>query len=120
MEKLIFVYNSFSGKHNALLDSLLKTVMPRSQTCKLCELTHGIFSEKNAWKEFRKNSEVKMEFLHLDEFRKKYASKFGFKYTFPIVLWEDEGELGILISTEELEELESVEELIALLKTKTW
>lgn len=59
-----------------------------------------------------------MEFLHLDEFRKKYASKFGYKFTFPIVLWEDERELGILISTEELAELKNVEELIGLIKTR--
>ncbi|HSP12239.1 MAG TPA: hypothetical protein VLO29_06910 [Salegentibacter sp.] len=119
MEKLIFVYNAFSGKHNAFLDSVLKLIAPGAQTCNLCKLTHGAFSEKKAWKDFRKNSEVEMEFLHLDEFRKKYASKFGYKYTFPIVLWEDEKEMGILISTEELEKLKNAEELIALLKTRT-
>lgn len=118
MEKLLFVYNSFSGRHNALLDSLLKLVRPKYQQCKLCELTQGAFSEKKAWKEFRQNSGIEMEFLHLDEFRKKYASKFGYKFTFPIVLWEDERELGILISTEELAELKNVEELIGLIKTR--
>lgn len=119
MDKLIFVYNSFSGSHNAILDSVLKLVGSRSTSCNLCKLTHGVFSEKKAWKEFRRNSDLEIDFLHLDEFRKKYASKFGYKYTFPIVLWEDEREMGILVSTEELEEMENVEELIALLESRT-
>ncbi len=119
MDKLIFVYNSFSGRHNALLDSVLKLVGSRSAPCNLSQLTHGVFSEKKAWKEFRRSSDLEMDFLHLDEFRKKYASKFGYKYTFPIVLWEDEMEMGILVSTEELEEMKNVEELIALLESRT-
>ena len=119
MEKLIFVYNAFSGSHNALLDAVLKLVNTSSVPCNLCKLTYGVFSEKKAWKEFRKNSDLEMQFLHLDEFRKKYASKFGYKYTFPIVLWEDEKELGILVTTEEIEELKDVEEFIALLKSRT-
>jgi hypothetical protein len=53
-----------------------------------------------------------MEFLHIDEFQKQYASKFGYKYSFPIVLWEDEGEMGIFIATEELETLQNAEDLI--------
>ena len=59
-----------------------------------------------------------MEFLHIDEFQKKYASKFGYKYTFPIVLWEDEGEMGIFISTEELDRVQNAEELIALIEER--
>ncbi|HEY9184175.1 MAG TPA: GTPase [Salegentibacter sp.] len=119
MEKLIFVYNSFSGSHNALLDSVLRLVASKPQPCNLSKLTHGLFSEEKAWKKYRKASDIEMYFLHLDEFRKKYASKFGYKYTFPIVLWEDEREMGILVSTEELEEMENVEELIALLESRT-
>ena len=59
-----------------------------------------------------------MEFLHLDEFRKKYASKFGYKYTFPIVLWENEGEMGIFISTEEIEEMKNEGDLMRLIQER--
>ncbi|WP_081208927.1 GTPase [Salegentibacter sediminis] len=118
MDKLIFVYNAFSGSHNLVLDSVLKLVGSKSQPCKLCELTHGVFSEKKAWKEFRKKSDLEMDFLHLDEFRKKYASKFGYKFIFPIVLWEDEREMGVFISTEELQGLENVQELIELIQSR--
>lgn len=118
MEKLIFVYNAFSGSHNAILDTLHKLVSPKSYACNLCEITHGVFSENKTWKKFRQNSEVEMEFLHIDEFQKKYASKFGYKYTFPLVLWEDEGEMGIFISTEELEKMKNEMDLIKLTKER--
>ena len=118
MEKLIFVYNAFSGKHNAVLDALHKLVSPKSYACNLCEITHGVFSENKAWKKFRQASEVEMEFLHFNEFQKKYASKFGYKYTFPIVLWEDEGEMGVFISTEELEEMKDEEDLMRLIQER--
>lgn len=118
MEKLIFVYNAFSGSHNAFLDSLFKMVNPDSLTCNLCKITHGIFSEKPEWKKFRKESGIAMEFLHLDEYQKRYASKFGYKFTFPIVLFEDENGLEVFISTEELERILTPQELISLIENR--
>lgn len=119
MEKLIFVYNAFSGSHNALLDSLFKLVNPDSLACNLCKITHGVFSEKPEWKKFRKESGIAMEFLHLDEYQKRYASKFGYKFTFPIVLIEDKNGLEVFISTEELESIKSPQELISLIENRS-
>ncbi|SKB58464.1 hypothetical protein SAMN05660776_1910 [Salegentibacter holothuriorum] len=118
MEKLIFVYNAFSGTHNAVLDALHKIVSPKSYACNLCKVTYGTFSENSQWKEFRQKSKVEMDFLHIDEFRKKYASKFSYKYTFPIVLWEDEAEMGIFITSEELEQVENTGALILLIEER--
>ncbi len=59
-----------------------------------------------------------MEFLHLDEFRKQYASKFGHKYLYPIVLYEDEQDLEIFISNKELESMRNLEELIRLVEKR--
>jgi hypothetical protein len=81
-------------------------------------VTHGFFSEDSQWKKFRKESEITMNFLHIDEFQKQYASKFGYKYTFPIVLWEDEKEMGICITTEELDGLQNVESLIGVIEER--
>jgi len=59
-----------------------------------------------------------MDFLHLDEFKKQYASKFGSKHTFPIVLLENKGELELFIATEELNTLKNAEELIELISKR--
>lgn len=118
MEKLIFVYNAFSGAHNTVLDSLHKIVNPKTYACSLCKVTHGVFAENSKWKKFRKESNLPMEFLHIDEFEKLYASKFGYKFTFPIVLCDYEGDLGVCVTTQELDNLSNVESLIRLIEER--
>lgn len=89
--KLIFVYNANSGKLNALLDSAHKVVSPSTYECQLCDLTFGIFKENELWVRFREslattNPDLKLEFLHKDEFEKQYWSKWLPKYGYPILL----------------------------------
>lgn len=115
MKKLLFIYNANSGKASSFLDALHKAVSPKTYTCNLCCITFGIFKEDQTWKKFRETSDLQMEFLHLDEFRKAYASKFGYKFTFPIVLSVSQNELEIFISTEELNSLKNADELIQVI-----
>jgi len=115
MNKLLFIYNANSGKASSFLDALHKVLSPKIYNCNLCGITYGIFKEDNTWKNFREASDLPMEFLHLDEFKKGYASKFGYKFTFPIVLSADQNELEIFISTEELNSLKNAEELIQVI-----
>lgn len=112
MPKLIFIFNANSGKLNSVIDSAHKILSPHTYNCNLCALTFGTVSENRQWKKFREASNIKMDFLHLDEFKKSYASKFGYKFTFPIVLVENNNELEVFITTERINELKSVEELV--------
>jgi len=114
--RLIFIYNANSGKRTAYLDSLHKIISPSTYSCSLCELTYGVFSEKKTWKLFREQENVKMEFYHKDEFMKKFKSKWLPKYTFPIILSEKDGELEVFLSSEKLNEIETVENLIGAIK----
>jgi len=115
MKKLLFIYNANSGKASGFLDTLHKVVSPKTYNCNLCDITYGIFKEDKSWKNFREASDLSMEFLHLDEFKKRYASKFGYKFTFPIVLSANQNELEIFILTEELNSLKNAEELIQVI-----
>lgn len=117
-QKLIFVYNANSGARNALMDSMHKVFSPATYDCKLCDITYGVVSENKTWKKFRQNSKHQMVFLHKDEFAKKYASKFGYKFEFPIVLAEGDKGLEVLISIEELNGLKTAHGLIKLLKER--
>lgn len=112
MTKLLFIYNANSDKINGYLDALHKVVSPKTYSCNLCDITYGIFTENKAWKNFRKESAIDMEFLHKDEFNKTYASKFGSKFTFPLVLFVNKGELEVFISSDELNRLKNANELI--------
>lgn len=115
---LLFVYNANSGKRNALMDSMHKVFSPQTYDCKLCELTFGVVSENRTWKKFRQETDQEMVFLHKDEFAKKYKSKFGHKFSFPIVLTEGGNGLDVLIAKEELNQLKTVQSLVRLVKER--
>jgi len=118
LQKLIFVYNADSGLGNVLVDGAHKILSPSTYDCKLCELTFGAFTEKSVWKKFRKESAHEMEFLHKDEFKKQYASKFGYKFTYPIVLVEGAKGLEVFITTAEMNAVENADELIAIVEKR--
>ncbi len=118
MQKLIFVYNADSGKLNALMDSLQKVVNPSSYSCKLCELTYGLIDEKKEWKKFRQNLDVEADFLHKDEFLKTYASKFGHKFEFPIILAQTNKGLEVFVSKNEFLKIDHPKKLIEMIKER--
>lgn len=117
-EELVFVYNANSGAKNVMFDSLHKVFSPKTYDCKLCAITYGLVAENRTWKKFRQQSSHQMTFLHKDEFTKKYASKFGHKFDFPIVLIEGKSGLEVLVSKDELSDLKTANGLIQLLKER--
>ena len=85
-----------------------KAISPQTYECNLCGLTFGVVSEHKQWKKFRETSNTEMEFLHRDEFEKKYQQKF--KY--PVILKED-NTLSIAIAKTELNKIATLAELIS-------
>ena len=118
MKKLIFVYNADSGRLNALMDSLHKVVNPSSYSCKLCELTHGAIDEKKEWKNFKQSLDVETNFLHKDEFLKAYASKFGHKFEFPVILAQTEKGLEVFISKNDFSEIDDLDVLMETIRER--
>ncbi|MDR6302081.1 GTPase [Mesonia maritima] len=118
MQEFLFIYNAKS-EYSSLKSSLHKLLSPTTYACNLCKLTHGFFREKKAWRVFRKrNAAVDMKFLYADEFEKEYASKFGAKYKYPIILEKTGYELEVFISTEELNKAKTLTELIKLMEAR--
>ena len=114
-KKLLFIYNANSDTGSRMLDFAHKILNPATYDCKLCSLTFGNFSENKQWKIFRESllaKDYELEFLHKDEFVKRYQSKFGHAFSYPIILVETEYELEVLLSTEKLNAMETVEELV--------
>lgn len=116
--RLIFVYNANSGRVNALWDGIHKIIRPESYNCNLCALTFGAFNEKKAWKQFRESSRVEMQFLHKDEFETQFASKWLPKYDYPVILEANDENLELFISSEEMQDLSTSEELIKLIESR--
>lgn len=117
MQKFIFVYNADSGKLNALADSLHKLISPKTYQCRLCELTHGYFSEKAAWSEFLKEVKFDAEFLHKNEFLLKYQPLPG--DAFPAVFELKNDKLSCLIDSKGFEAIKELSELCERLRSYT-
>ena len=109
--KLIFVYNADSGLMNTLMDIGHKALSPQTYECNLCGLTFGLVSEHKQWKQFRETSDTEMEFLHRDEFEKKYGQKFDY----PLIL-QQESDLKVAIAKSELNKIKTLDELIDRVK----
>lgn len=114
-KKLIFVYNAQAGKINAVIDIAHKMLRPKTYQCKLCSLTHDVFVEKEQWRRFREQVQFPMEFLHRDEFRKKYLVQ---QEAYPMVLLLENQQLKKFISQEEMKNLKTTQELISLIRER--
>jgi hypothetical protein len=111
---LIFVYNADSGLLNAIKDGIEKITSPLNYQCRLCGLTYGFTTMKKEWKMFIETLQIPVKFLHRDEFNEKHGNKFGL----PAAFLEESDKLELLISKEEMNDTESLNELIHLVQSK--
>ncbi|MEI7706670.1 MAG: GTPase [Chlorobium sp.] len=105
--QLIFVYNADSGPISGLFDIGHKIISPGTYSCGLCRLTYDTITEKQAWRAFRESAGTEMEFLHRDEFEKKY----GLTFDYPVILRKEE-EIEILLSKKEIDGFTGLDDLI--------
>ncbi len=108
---LIFVYNTDSNPISSLIDLGHKILSPETYSCSLCKLTHGPFTEMEAWKAFRISIGVPVEFLHRDEFEKKYNQHLNY----PVILKKGTT-IEVLLPKEDIDALADLEALIAAVK----
>jgi len=112
--KLIFVYNADSG-FGLVKDFFHKILKPETYPCNLCGLTFGNISIKKEWKEFIENLELPVEFLHRNQFMKRFNLK---DVGFPSAFIERDSNISLLISDEEINRLQSLKELKELVIRK--
>ncbi|MFW9828898.1 MAG: hypothetical protein ACFFEY_15015 [Candidatus Thorarchaeota archaeon] len=114
-KKLVFVYNADSGVINIVKDFWKKIVKPSSYECNLCMQTFGMFSMKKDWKSFIANLDIDTEFLHRDEFEKKYKIKDA---TYPSAYLYYNKTLKLLISDDEMNAVKNLDEMEVLVLSK--
>ncbi|RTE53629.1 GTPase [Arenibacter aquaticus] len=118
VEGLVFVYNAQSGIANALLDSAHKMLSPKTYDCGLCAITHGVMGENRKWKDFRRSWGVSMEFLHSDEFSKKYPDYIASQNKWPKVFVSMNGALFSFLDRDEIVQMQGQEDLILAIRQK--
>lgn len=90
-----------------------KVISPSTYPCQLCKLTYGYFAVKKTWREFLASRPYAINFLHRDEWKKKYPSR---KERLPAIFSKENGEWKMEISAQEIEKTKSLNGLIAVMK----
>jgi len=107
-KQLVFVYNADSGMFNTLTDIAHKVFSPQTYECNLCAISHSYFSERDEWKEFISNLGAECEFLHRDEFEKKYRLK---DQVYPTVYLKNDSGLDTCLDAGAINECDSMDKL---------
>ncbi len=109
-QKLLFVYNADSGMFNTLTDIAHKIFSPQTYECNLCAISHSYFNERSEWKDFIAGLGVECEFLHRDEFQKKYP---GIETRFPVIFRMQGDKLEPGLTSDKINACKSMEDLKA-------
>ena len=115
-EALVFVYNADAGLFSTVSDFAHKIISPETYACSLCKLTYGNFAMKKGWKDFIAGLQCVKQFLHKDEFLKKYPEHAGQRL--PAVYGLRQGGLSQILGAEELNGLKDLEGLKSALRQK--
>jgi len=107
--KLVFVYNADSGVFNLAADIAHKMFSPQTYACNLCAITHSNFGMKKDWKKYLESLDADLEFLHADEFKKKYALE---EIELPAIFKaENDDDLTLLVDAQTINECRTIEDL---------
>lgn len=112
---LIFVYNADSGLFNTLTDIAHKVFSPQTYACNLCGLTYSHFGMKQEWKEFLGSLDLRLEFLHRDEFQAGYGME---GLPLPAIFKKEGNELRLLLGAEAIASCKHIDDLKQLVTRK--
>lgn len=114
-DTLISVYNAYGGIYPGLADMAHKIFSPKTYPCNLCYQAFGNFGMKPGWKSFLDSLPFTITALHKEQFKKQYQPA---DLPLPAILLSNEDGTRILVSAAELNQPNSLEALISLVKTK--
>ncbi len=78
-------------------------------------LTYGSLAMKKKWKNFLQSLPQEKIFLHRDEFAQEYS---GSNLELPAILEEQDGNISTLISAQELNSVQALDQLIELMRER--
>jgi len=118
--RLLLVYNADGGIFNALAHAVHKAVWPDSYPCSLCAITYGVtygaVSMRGKWRTYLNDLKMEKVFHHRDDFAEAYP---GHHFALPAILISDFWQAPrMLLSSEELDGIADVDELIEAVEEK--
>ena len=112
-DTIIFVYNADSSVFAQVSDAVKKIAAPDTYQCNLCRITYGAVSMKDEWKAFLDTLPFEKEFLHRDEFGKKYPELKSTKL--PTIFISQNNTLSPLVSADDINMQKNIKNLKGLL-----
>ncbi len=115
--KLVFVYNADAGVFNTLTDIAHKLFSPETYQCNLCNLTHGYFQAHDEWRNFLKDLDAQIEFLHRDEYIHQYGKNTELSsVNLPAIFVKEPEELKLWVDKETIDKLSSTDDLMEMIR----
>ncbi len=113
-QQIMIVYNADGGILSAVKDAVHKVVAPESYPCSLCAITYGPVSMRGDWRRFLYTLDAEVTFHHRDDFARDYP---GVEVELPAILSSENGAAPrVLVSNQELDQIEDVASLIVLMR----
>tara|TARA_Y100001970_G_C13710072_1_gene591466 strand:+ start:81 stop:494 length:414 start_codon:yes stop_codon:yes gene_type:complete len=110
-DTIYFVYNANDDFFSVMGDFFHKSFSPQTYPCELCKLTYNAVDKKKKWKNFLNSLEHNYEFVYKNN-NYEFLNK---ETTYPIILFGDNKNSKILISTNEINSCNNLDELIELI-----
>jgi hypothetical protein len=110
-QDLIFVYNCDRGNLSAIKDYSQKTAAEAPPLCNLISLTITPVGIKKSWKRFVGELPFPARFLHRDEYEEEFGELLS---PAPAVFFRQGKDLTLLISSQDMNRIQSTDELITL------
>jgi len=111
---ILFLYNAEDDFPSIVEDFIHKSISPNTYPCQLCKLTYGTFYKKKQWREFLSNLNYSYKFVYRNN--DVNINYHGNQY--PIILFGNLENNEVLVSTDELNACQTVEDLIEIIINK--
>lgn len=112
---IVLAYNAYGGIFPGLVDVIHKEIFPDSYPCNLCYLSFGTFSIKKEWKDFLDSLPYQKIELHKDQFRRQNNPQ---DFALPAILLKSKNQTEILVSAEEINRFDELDELMMAVRSK--
>jgi len=115
-KELIIIYNVKSGFVNEMIDFAHKIVSPKTYECNLCAISYNTFTKKKRWSNYINSLPIKSVFTFKDKV--SFLDKELSALEFPTIIFRNGVELNEIISRNEINSINNINQLISLLNER--
>ena len=112
--KIHFIYNANDDIFSVINDFFHKSLSPKTYDCDLCALSYGMFSKKEKWSNFLDSLQYDYAFIY----KNQSNPILDHVDSFPVILFQQDDDIMVLVSTDDISKCNSIDELIFTINLK--